>query len=425
MPSPRPWAAVAAAALVLSGCASAPPTGPPVEHAPPAAVADPASARGARGEVTICGVRDTGVFETLTQEFNARGTGLTARYIEIGQDTDATRAQALQRLEGGSSECDIYLTDVTWTSEWATQGWLLDHSKLTEGHRGRLIPSTLETVRYAGRDWAVPFYTNAGLLFYRADRLPAPTTWREVYAQAGQDRTRRVEMQAKRYEGLTANFLELLYSAGGSVIDDSGRVTVDSPQTREVLRLMSQGLETGAIDRACLTYDEDYARRAYESGAAGYLRQWPSAHKKIQETAAGPVTEAVALPAFDERSKPAAVLGGWNLAIAAKSDDPGAAVALIDYATSAQFQKKMVLDTAQAPVFAALYDDPQVRAELPFIPQLKESLLQAKPRPRSPVYAQVSRAIYDNVYEVISGQTDVESGVREMAADVETAQETF
>ena len=425
MPSPPHRAALAVVALVLSGCTSAPPTGPPGEHAPQAFVVDPASAAGARGEVTICGVRDTGVFETLTHEFNARGGGLSARYVEIGQDTDSTRAQALQRLEGGSSECDIYLTDVTWTSEWATQGWLMDHSRLTAQHRDELIPSTVETVRYDGRDWAVPFYTNAGLLFYRHDRVPPPTTWREVYARAAQDRSQRVEMQAKRYEGLTANFLELLYSAGGSVIDDAGRVTVDSPQTRAVLRLMAQAMDSGAIDRACLTYDEDYARRAYESGAAGYLRQWPSAHELISQTATGPVTSAAALPAFDEGSKPAAVLGGWNLAIAAKSENPGAAVALIDFATSGEFQEQMVLSTAQAPVFASLYDDPEVRAKLPFLPQLKESLLNARPRPRSPVYAQVSRAIYDNAYAVISGQTDVESGVREMAEDVETAQETF
>ncbi|RRO19969.1 ABC transporter substrate-binding protein [Saccharopolyspora rhizosphaerae] len=425
MPSPRPWAAIAMATLALSGCASAPPTGPPGEHAPEVAAADPAMARGAKGEVTICGVRDTGVFEHLTEEFNARGNGLSAHYVEIGQDTDSTRAQALQRLEGGSSECDIYITDVTWTSEWATQGWLLDHTKLTEVRRGELLPNPLETVRYDGRDWAVPFFTNAGLLFYRDDRVPEPKTWSEVYAQAGQDRSRRVEMQAKRYEGLTVNFLELLYSAGGSVIDESGRVTVDSPETRKVLRLMTQGLENGAIDRACLTYDEDYARRAYESGAAGYLRQWPSAHKLVKQTDTGPVTKAAPLPAFDEHSKPAAVLGGWNLAIAAGSDNPGAAVALVDFATSAEFQRQMVLRSTQAPVYAALYDDPQVRAELPFIPQLKESLLQAKPRPVSPVYAQVSRAIYNNVYAVISGQTDVESGVREMAADVEKAQETY
>lgn len=420
------WAVVATtAALALSGCASTPVTGPVGEHAPEGVVVDPAAAQGASGEVTICGVRDTGVFETLTKSFHTSGKGVTARYVELGQDTDSTRAQAIQRLEGGSTACDIYLMDVTWISEWAAQGWVQDHSRLVERRRTEFIPSTLETARYDDRYWAVPFYTNAGLLFYRNDRVPPPTTWAQVYAQAEGDPQLRVEMQAKRYEGLTVNFLEMLYSAGGSVLDEDGAVTIDSPQTRAVLELMTRGLDSGAVDRACLTYNEDDGRRAYESGVAGYLRQWPSAHELIEQTSIGPRTAVAPLPAFDESSKPSAVLGGWNLAIAANSDNPGGAIALIEHATSAEFQKTMVLENTQAPVHTATYEDPEVRAEIPFIGQLKESVLSAEPRPKSPVYAQISRAIYRNVYQVISGQTDVESGVREMAEDVRTAQETF
>ncbi|RKT87500.1 multiple sugar transport system substrate-binding protein [Saccharopolyspora antimicrobica] len=420
------WAVLATtAAITLTGCVSAPATGPIGEHAPQAPVLDPAIADGAAGDVTICGNRDNGTYSKLTESFNAKDTGVTAHYLEIGQDTDSTRTQAIQRLEGGSRGCDIYLMDVTWVSEWAAQGWIQDHSRLVEAHRSDLIPSTLETARYDGRFWAVPLYTNAGLLFYRQDRVPPPTTWSQVYASAAADPQHQVEMQGKRYEGLTVNFLEMLYSAGGSVIDERGNVTVDSPQTRAVLRLLTEGLESGAVDRASLTYDEDGGRRAYESGRAGYLRQWPSALKQIEQTGAGPGTAVAALPAFDEHSRPAAVLGGWNLAVAAKADNPAGSVAVIDYATSAEFQKIMVLEHSQAPVHAATYDDPQVIAELPFIPQLKQSVLSAKPRPKSPVYAQLSRAVYRNVYQVISGQTDVESGVRKMAEDVRTAQETF
>ncbi|MDA3629618.1 ABC transporter substrate-binding protein [Saccharopolyspora sp. WRP15-2] len=420
------WAILATtAAIALTSCTSAPATGPVGEHAPQAPVLDPAIANGASGDVTICGNRDNGTFTTLVESFNAKRTGVTAHYRELGQDTDSTRAQAIQRLEGGSRGCDIYLMDVTWVSEWAAQGWIQDHSRLVEEHRADLIPSTLETARYDDRYWAVPLYTNAGLLFYRQDRVPPPTTWSQVYANAASDPQHEVEMQAKRYEGLTVNFLEMLYSAGGSVIDEDGNVTVDSPQTRAVLRLMTSGLDSGAVDRASLTYDEDSGRRAYESGGAGYLRQWPSAFSQIKQTGAGPGTAAAPLPAFDERSEPAAVLGGWNLAIAAKADNPAGAVAVIDHATSAEFQKTMVLEHSQAPVRAATYDDPQVIAELPFIPQLKKSVLSARPRPKSPVYAQLSRAIYKNVHQVISGQTDVESGVRKMAADIRTAQETF
>lgn len=420
------WAVLTTtAAITLTGCVSAPATGPVGEHAPEVPVLDPAIADGASGDVTICGNKDNGTYTKLTESFNAKRTGVTAHYLEIGQDTDSTRTQAIQRLEGGSHGCDIYVMDVTWTSEWAAQGWVQDHSRLVEEHRADLIPSTLETVRYDDRYWAVPFFTNAGLLFYREDRVPPPTTWEQVYANAATDESHKVEMQAKRYEGLTVNFLEMLYSAGGSVIDEQGTVTIDSPQTRAVLTKLTEALDNGAVDRASLTYDEDGGRRAYESGRAGYLRQWPSAHAQIVQTGAGPHTAVAPLPAFDEHSEPAAVLGGWNLGIATEADNPAGAVAVVDYATSAEFQKTIIMEHSQAPVHAATYDDPEVIAELPFVPQLKQSVLSAKPRPKSPVYAQLSRAIYKNVYQVISGQTDVDSGVRKMAEDIRTAQETF
>jgi multiple sugar transport system substrate-binding protein len=417
--------AATTALLALTSCAGGPAEGPNAEQAPEGKIVEPGAAQGASGEVTACGIRDTGVFKTLTDSFNAKGTGVTARYIELGQDTDAARAQAIQRLEGGSAECDLYLMDVTWVSEWAAQGWVQDQTKLVEQRKAGFIPSTLETARYADRYWATPFYTNAGLVFYRSDRVQPPTTWKQVYEQARQNPQNQVEMQAKQYEGLTVNFLEMLYSAGGSVLDDNGNITIDSPQTRAVLNLMADGVKSGAVDKASLTYEEDGSRRAYESGAAGQLRQWPSAYKLIQQTAAGPVTAVAPLPAFDEASKPSAVLGGWNWAIAAASHNTGGAVALIDFATSAEFQKTMAVKHSQAPVLSAIYDDAEVQAKIPFITQLKQSVQGAKPRPKSPVYPQISKAIYSNVYPVLAGEVDVETAVQKMAADIKTAQETF
>lgn len=413
------------AVLALAGCSSGPAEGPAAEQAPEGKVVEPAAAQGATGEVTACGIRDTGVFKTLTDSFNAKGSGVTARYVELGQDTDAARAQAIQRLEGGSAECDVYLMDVTWVSEWAAQGWVQDQSKLVEQRKADFIPSTLETAHYAQRYWATPFYTNAGLVFYRNDRVQPPTTWKQVYEQAKQNPQNQVEMQAKQYEGLTVNFLEMLYSAGGSVLDENGNITIDSPQTRAVLNFMADGVKSGAVDRASLTYDEDASRRAYESGAAGQLRQWPNAYKLIQQTASGPATAVAPLPAFDENSKPSAVLGGWNWAIATTSDNPGGAVSFINFASSAEFQKTMAVKHSQAPVMASTYDDPEVQAKIPFITQLKQSVISAKPRPKSPVYAQISKAIYSNVYPVLAGQADVETAVQKMAADIKTAQETF
>ena len=75
----------------------------------------------------------------------------------------------------------------------------------------------------------MPFNTNAGFLYYRDDQVDqAPDDWEDVYKQGQQDNG--VVYQGFRYEGLTVNFLELLYSAGGSVV--STRTRPRPPPTR-------------------------------------------------------------------------------------------------------------------------------------------------------------------------------------------------
>lgn len=416
-------AAMTAVALVLSGCASS--AGVSAGgSAPQTDIVDPGSISTATGDAVICGLRDSGVYQTLINAFNARDSAVTASYVELAGDTDSLRAQSIQRLEGGSAECDIYMMDVTWVNEWATQGWILDQTQLVEGNTA-LIQSTANTAFHDGRYWATPLFTNAGLLYYRTDRVAAPTTWEQVYSEAAANPDNRIVMQGQQYEGLTVNFLELLYSAGGDVLGDDGEILVDSDAARKVLALMADGVESGAVDRASLTFNEDGARRAYESGNAGYQRNWPNVYSMLQQLDIGDVTAAAPLPAFDANSTPVATLGGWNMAVAASSDNVAAAAALIQFGASAEFQKLMVLTNSQAPVIEAVYDDPEVQAAIPFATALKESVLTAKPRPKSPVYPQISAAIYSNVYEAMSGRTSVDAAITKMAEDIASAQDTF
>ena len=416
--SPRAVAGLAAVAL-LAACGSQQPA------APEASAVDPAAAATATGNVTVCGANNNGVYTNLVDSYNALGSGVTVRYLQLGSDTNQTRTQAVQRMEGGSAECDIYMVDVTWVSELASQGWLLDQTEVMKGREGELVASTLDTAFWDDRYWATPFFTNAGLLFYRSDRVPAPTSWQQVYAASAQAPEGGVAYQAQQYEGLTVNFLELLYAAGGSVLDEQGAVTVDSPETREVLRFMASGFETGAVDRAVLTFNEDLSRRAYEAGDVAYQRNWPNVYALLQDTPLAGVSAAAPLPPFAEGAEPSGVLGGWNMAIAAASENPGGALSVIQFATSPEFQRSMAMQNAQPPVLAATYDEAEVQQALPFASALRDAVTNAKPRPKSPVYPQISEAIYTNVYAAISGELDVDTAITRMAEGIEAAQDTF
>ncbi|MEJ1177857.1 MULTISPECIES: ABC transporter substrate-binding protein [unclassified Pseudarthrobacter] len=422
--SPRPTAMAAAAmaaGLLLSGCGG----GAATQGADNAAAADPASAANAAGSINVCGGKDaSGIYKGTAEAFTTANGKVTAKYTEIGATTDEARTQAVQRLEGKSTECDIFVTDVIWTSEFASQGWLLDQTKLVEANRDRLIPSTVETAKYEEKYWASPFFTNAGLVYYQKDKVARPETWQQLYAEAAEAPGNSFVYQGKQYEGLTVNFLEMLYSAGGEVLDETGEIAIDSPETREVLDFMSKGLKDGSADRAVLTYNEDPARLAYESGNFGYQRNWPHVYRLLNATPLAGTFGVAPLPAW-EGGKASGVLGGWNLAISAHSTNQAGAVAFIDFATTPDWQKHVAMDFSQAPVNEAAYADPAVMAKMPFASELLASVKGAKPRPISPVYPQISQAIYKNVYAVLSGTASTEDAVKTMAEEIAAAKASF
>ncbi|MEV8000128.1 ABC transporter substrate-binding protein [Arthrobacter sp. KFRI-F3372] len=414
-------AAAMAAGLLLTACGG----GAATQGADQPAAADPASAANATGSLNVCGGKDaSGIYKGTVEAFTKANGKVTAKYTEIGATTDEARTQAVQRLEGKSSECDIFVTDVIWTSEFASQGWLLDQTKLVEANKDRLIPSTVETAKYEDKYWASPFFTNAGLVYYQKDKVAKPETWQQLYAEAAGAEGNSYVYQGKQYEGLTVNFLEMLYSAGGEVLDENGEVRIDSPETREVLDFMVKGLEDGSADRAVLTYNEDPARLAYESGNFGYQRNWPHVYRLLNATPLAGTFGVAPLPAW-EGGKASGVLGGWNLAISAHSANQAGAVAFIDFATTPDWQKHVAMDFSQAPVNEAAYADPEVLAKMPFATELLASVKGAKPRPISPVYPQISQAIYKNVYAVLSGAATTEDAVKTMAQEITAAKASF
>lgn len=413
--------AAVTAGVLLSGCGGGGGSASPQDSSTVQA-ADPAAAKDAKGSVTLCGGKDaSGIHKNTTAAFNAANPGITAKYTEIGSTTDESRTQAVQRLEGKSTECDIFMTDVIWMAEFASQGWLLDQTKLVDNIKDRLILSTTEAVKYEDKYWATPFYTNAGLIYYQKDKVAKPETWQQLYEEAAKAPGNGLVYQGKQYEGLTVNFLELLYSAGGDVLDDKGEVVVDNDTTRKVLNFMADGLKKGSADRAVLTYNEDPTRLAYESGDFGYQRNWPHVYRLLNATKLAGTFDVAPLPSFDGSSKASGVLGGWNFSISAHSTNPGAAVAYINFATTPEWQKHVAMDSSQAPVNEAAYSDPEVLAKMPFATQLLDSVKGAKPRPVSPVYPQISQAINKNVYAVLSGASTADEAVKRMAEEIKTA----
>ena len=134
---------------------------------------NPRTPKDASGKVTWCIGKDTsGAFKTAVESFNEQNPKLEAKLLELPENADIQREQQIQRLRAESSECDVLGMDVIWTAEYAASGWLYDLTPAVEAHESEFIPSTVETVEYEGKKWAIPFNTNAGFLFYRTNEVP-------------------------------------------------------------------------------------------------------------------------------------------------------------------------------------------------------------------------------------------------------------
>ena len=420
MKTPRFMAVlVAMVALVIAGCGSDDDSGGGSSDAEKATTAK------ASGNVTWCIGKDTtGAFGTVIDNFNKANPDANVKLLELPEDAGEQRRLQVQRLEAKSTECDLLGTDVIWTAEYAAQGWLLDVSDFIAKNGDKFIQSTVDTTEFEGKNWAVPFNSNAGFIYYRTDEVDkAPDTWEDLYKEAQQGNG--VVYQGFRYEGLTVNFLELVYSAGGSVLSEDGKeATADSQEVKDVLTFMADGIKDGAVPKAVTTYKEEESRRAFESGNATFMRNWPYAYSLGKDSKIADKFDIATFPGF-AGNEGAGVLGGYNLAISAYSKNPEGSLAFAEFATNPEQQALMATEASLPPTVTATYDDPAVKKAMPFAAELKSAIEQAQPRPVSPVYPQISEAIFNNVYAALQGDMSPDEAASKMNEEIQKALETF
>jgi multiple sugar transport system substrate-binding protein len=388
---------------------------------------DPAWMNGAKGAINYCQGKDAaGSAAAAVKKFNAMNTGVTVKLIEFSNSADEQRQQFVQRQEAKSGECDVFEADVIWTAEFASQRWIYDMTPYVEKRMSEFIPATLETATYDGKIWALPHTTDAAFLYYRTDQVRTPpTTWQQVYEVA--KRNDGIVYQGVPYEGLTCVFLELAFAAGGKVLSDDGKKSeINSPQNVKALQLMVDGVKDGTAAHGVTTYMEEEARRYFESGNATFMRNWPYAYalgEKKGSRVAGKF-QVMPLPEFEGGGK-AGILGGHNNVISVYSKNPGAALKWTDFFTGTEWQTETFEQFAEAPTIAAVYDDPAIQKKYPFATGLKDAVNEAKTRPVSPVYPQISQAIYKNVNAALSGNVSPADAMKAADVDIAKALATF
>jgi multiple sugar transport system substrate-binding protein len=416
-------ATAVAAVLALGGCSLISPAGA-------------ASSVGSAGPITgtgpitfATGKLDTGYLAPLIAAWNAAHRTQKVTPIYLPDDSDDQYAQLVTNLQARSSVYDVMSLDVIWTAEFASSGWITPLSA-RQFPLAQFLRPAVATATYQGHLYAVPFTSNAGLLYYRKDLLAAagakpPTTWAQLADLAGTLGPRfhigGYGGQFQAYEGLTVNFAEAVQSAGGSLLSPSGAtITVNSPQASQALQFLVNGFRQGWIPQAALGWNEALSEQAFEAGKLVFLRNWPYVYGDASKPGPGNVVAGkfgvTTLPGL--HGPGSSTLGGANLAISAYAQHPATALAFIKYLTSEATERYILERSALPPVWTSLYSQPALKKQFPFLPVLKQAILTATPRPALADYNQFSLAISSAVHQALAQRQSVSATLTQLSAEL-------
>jgi multiple sugar transport system substrate-binding protein len=333
----------------------------------------------------------------------------------------------VQWLNARAPEPDVLQLDVVWSPEFAGAGWVLPLDRFAPD-MSDFLPAALTAARWRGSLYAVPWFVDLGLLYWRTDLLDEPP----ASLDGLRDAARRVSAdgrpplglvwQGARYEGLITVFVEHLAAFGGGIVDAEGRVIVDEPEAVRALAFMRDAIaDDMVVPASVLTWQEEQTRFAFQRGDALFMRNWPYAWTLLQDASQSQVAGRVAVAPFPpaEGGRPSAALGGAQLAVNAASDDPTLAWELVAFLTAPEQMLERARLAGQLPARRSLYDTPELAEALPFpIPQVRQILDAAVPRPVTPVYSELSEILQVEVHRALSGQAEPAEALRAAARDM-------
>lgn len=378
------------------------------------------------------GPDDSGSLTEVVNRFNQQFEGqYRANYREMPADTGQYFDQLRTEFQAGQNNIQLIGGDVIWPAQFAANGWIVDLSdRFPEDEREQFLDGPIESVTYEDSVYGVPWFTDAGMLYYRRDLLEEagisepPQTWEELkqVAQQVQEQTDTqfgFLFQGSNYEGGTVNALEYIWTHGGNVLDpnDSNTVTIDSPEAVEGLQTARSMIEGGVAPQAVANYAETETHSTFLRGEAVFARNWPYMYglagtEDFPDVA--PEQLGVAPLPVGEGGESFSGLGGWNFFINANADQEqqDASWEFIQFATSAEQQKYRALEGSFLPTRTELYDDQEIIEAVPVIELGREALERARSRPVSPFYSDMSLRIAEQWSAITTGNTDPQQAVQ-------------
>ena len=328
----------------------------------------------------------------------AKETGNDIKITTMPANWDEVLPLYQQLLSAHSSDVDVMILDGVWVGPLKSH--LLDLKEaLPPEAAGAYFPSAVAAGTVEERFVALPWYLDTGLLFYRKDLLDkygakVPETWEDLTAtartiqdgerKAGNDRLWGYLWQGRAYEGLVCNATEWFASSGaGTFVSPEGAVTIDQPAAKAMMTLAAGWVGTISPE-GVLNYDEEGSRGVFQNGDGVFMRNWAYAWA-LANGADSAIKGKVGVAPLPRGAsgRQVGIDGAGYLGVSKYSAHPKEAASLVAYLAGAKEEKRRAIAGSYIPSVAALFQDPEVLAAIPFLASAKPAFENVVARPTS------------------------------------------
>ena len=374
---------------------------------------------------------DSEILRDQISRFNIQNQGSIEVALHLAPaDTGQYFEKLRIEFQAGKAEADVISGDVIWPAQFAARGWISDLSGLfTLDLRERYLAATVDSNTHEGRVYGVPWFTDAGLLYYRQDLLEEagfsepPTTWEALKEMAGKVRREAgtrygFAFQGAEYEGGVVNGLEFIWNSGGSVFDpqDPAEVAVAAPEAVAGLGTAARWSPRGWLrGPSPATRSTSPTRSSCATG--------PTCTRAADPALSGVEQERIGvapLPVARTGSPSHSGLGGWNLMVNAASEEKvEAAWAFIRYLSAPEQQKERALRGGYLPAREDCYEDEQILSGVPVITLGREAIRSVRSRPVTPLYQDMSLAMARRFHASLAGIVAPERAAEMLKGELE------
>lgn len=410
------------------------------------------SAALAQTTITIATVNnpDMVTMQKLSREFEKKYPDIKLNWVVLPENE--LRQKVTTDIATNAGSYDVLTIGTYETPIWGKNGWLVEMSGLPASYD---LEDVLKPVRaglsYQGKLYALPFYAESSMLYYRKDlfaakklAVPAQPTWTQAAAWAKQlhDPSKGVYgicLRGLPGWGENMAFLSTLVNTyGGRWFDENWKPQLTSPEWK---RAISQYVElvtkygppgvtsNGFTENLTLMSEGKCAMWIDATVAAGYLAN-PKTSKVADKIGFAKAPVAVT-------PRGAQWLWSWALAIPKSSKKVEAAKTFITWATSKEYIE--LVGNTQGWVSAppgtrySTYNNPNYQKAAPFAKVVLESINTAdptkptlKPVPYTgvqfvgiPEFQAIGTQVGQFIAGIVAGKTSLDDGLNQAQTAVE------